>query len=122
MCRRLSLSLVDEHVIKQVAAGKLEKPHLSSEHTSDVLISHLYDSITIYGSSNQEDIMPLTQLKYRYMKSHENRQKRASTDTRTEECTKAGSQSQKKSNLQSTPVNLGQQKSTIKDKIQNIPL
>ncbi|GJY76481.1 hypothetical protein Tco_0481597 [Tanacetum coccineum] len=57
-----------------------------------------------------------------YEKSHENRQKRANMDTITEEETKAGSQSQKKSNLQSTPVNLGQQKSTTKDKIQNIPL
>ncbi|GJT24410.1 reverse transcriptase domain-containing protein [Tanacetum coccineum] len=55
-----------------------------------------------------------------YEKSHENRQKRANKDTRTEECTKAGSQSQKKSNLQSTPVNLGQQKSTTKDKTQNV--
>ncbi|GJW06842.1 putative reverse transcriptase domain-containing protein [Tanacetum coccineum] len=55
-----------------------------------------------------------------YEKSHENRQKRANKDTRTEECTIAGSQSQKKSNLQSTPVNLGQQKSTTKDKTQNV--
>ncbi|GJW91655.1 hypothetical protein Tco_0169208 [Tanacetum coccineum] len=43
-----------------------------------------------------------------YQKSQENHQKQANTDTRTEECTKAGSQSQKKSNLQSTPVNLGE--------------
>ncbi|GJT24839.1 ribonuclease H-like domain-containing protein [Tanacetum coccineum] len=41
-----------------------------------------------------------------YEKSNENRQKQANTDTRMEERAKAGSQSQKKSNLQSTPVNL----------------
>ncbi|GJV45300.1 hypothetical protein Tco_1429836 [Tanacetum coccineum] len=51
-------------------------------------------------------------MRYDYQKSQENHQKQASTDTRTEECTKAESQGQKKSNLQSTPVNLGQQKST----------
>ncbi|GJT14790.1 reverse transcriptase domain-containing protein [Tanacetum coccineum] len=56
-----------------------------------------------------------------YQKSQENHQKQASTDTRTEECTKAGSQSQKKSNLQSTPVNLGQQK-LVKSKDQSTSL
>ncbi|GJX18309.1 putative reverse transcriptase domain-containing protein [Tanacetum coccineum] len=55
-----------------------------------------------------------------YQKSQENRQEQENTDTRTEERAKAGSQSQKKSNLQSTPVNLGQQKSTTKDKTQNV--
>ncbi|GJX38153.1 reverse transcriptase domain-containing protein [Tanacetum coccineum] len=42
------------------------------------------------------DIPPKVQI---YQKSQENHQKQANTDTRTEECTKAGSQSQKKSNL-----------------------
>ncbi|GJY52628.1 hypothetical protein Tco_0443475 [Tanacetum coccineum] len=48
-----------------------------------------------------------------YQKSHENRQKRANTDTRTEECTKAGSKAMKKSTLSQTvkgKSNHGQQK------------
>ncbi|GJR92030.1 reverse transcriptase domain-containing protein [Tanacetum coccineum] len=49
-----------------------------------------------------------------YQKSQENRQKRASTDTRTEECTKAGSKAMKKSTLSQTvkgKSNHGQQNS-----------
>ncbi|GKB95286.1 reverse transcriptase domain-containing protein [Tanacetum coccineum] len=52
-----------------------------------------------------------------YKKSQENRQKRASTDTRTEEYTKAGSKAMKKSTLSQTvkgKSNHGQQKSTTK--------
>ncbi|GJT62497.1 hypothetical protein Tco_1006030 [Tanacetum coccineum] len=52
-----------------------------------------------------------------YQKSQENRKKWASTDTRTEECTKAGSKAMKKLTLSQAvkgKSNHGQQKSTIK--------
>ncbi|GKB51189.1 hypothetical protein Tco_0901942 [Tanacetum coccineum] len=46
-----------------------------------------------------------------YQKSQENRQKRANTDTRTEECTRARNSNPKPEKVK-PPVNLGQQKST----------
>ncbi|GKA91323.1 hypothetical protein Tco_0813193 [Tanacetum coccineum] len=53
------------------------------------------------GVSKPHDFMAdiLPALVRIYQKSQENRQKRASTDTRTEECTKAGSKAMKKSTL-----------------------
>ncbi|GJS27903.1 reverse transcriptase domain-containing protein [Tanacetum coccineum] len=60
------------------------------------------------------DIAPKVRI---YQNSQENRQKRASTDTRTEECTKAGSKAKKSQNLSQTvkgKSDSGQPKSTTK--------
>ncbi|GJU37854.1 hypothetical protein Tco_1186208 [Tanacetum coccineum] len=61
-----------------------------------------------------DDLIPQVRI---YQKSQENRQKRANTDTRTEECARAGSQSQEKSTFSQNWSNLGQlSKSTLEDK------
>ncbi|GKA46842.1 putative reverse transcriptase domain-containing protein, partial [Tanacetum coccineum] len=65
-------------------------------------------AIEVLINRHVEEVLAAHEVRI-YQKSQENSQKRASTETRTEERARAKSQSQKKSNLQSTPVKLGQQ-------------
>ncbi|GJU45771.1 hypothetical protein Tco_1203037 [Tanacetum coccineum] len=69
------------------------------------------------GFVAEQGVLIRCELKNGYIKKFKKRQKRASTDTRTKECTKAGSKAKEWSSLSQTAVkksNPGQQKSTPK--------
>ncbi|GJY78924.1 hypothetical protein Tco_0484725 [Tanacetum coccineum] len=93
----------------------------TSKQSNDPLLLRFYTLRSGEDSMKLLELMELctklSDLVRIYQKSQENSQKRASTDTRTEECTKAGSKAKKSQNLSQTvkgKSNSGQPKSTTK--------
>ncbi|GJU09121.1 putative ribonuclease H-like domain-containing protein [Tanacetum coccineum] len=100
-----------DHASVKTAITLMEtKMALTKDDEADEVDIHLYRSMIgslMYLTASRHDIMfavcACSRFQVRiYHKSQENRQKRASTDTRMEECTKAESLSQKKSPLSQT--------------------
>ncbi|GKC27751.1 hypothetical protein Tco_1035045 [Tanacetum coccineum] len=107
----LDLQKLQKNPIFRILVDILQNTNLfraftTSANISTIYIQRFWNTFVQDANLNIPTKKPTTHVRIR-QKSQENRQKRANTDTRTEECAKAGSQSQK--------VN-PQSKSTLDDK------